>query len=389
MTKIGLNGSFWGLDTTGSGQYVAHLLRALTSLSLSNDFTLFVPPDREHPEPDAGAPWALCTLPTPLDRRNANLAKLWFEQIAFPRACRRAGIDLAHVPYFAPPLCPALPTVVTIHDLIPLLLPEYRGSRWVQGYMRLVSAAAHRAALVLTDSQASARDIARLLRIPQRRIRVIYLAADSIYHPLVPQECQPVWERLRLPARYLLYLGGFDCRKNVAGLLRAFALTRRQLRDVRLVIAGKLPAEDSAFSPDPRRIARELGLDAAVRFTGWVAEEDKPALYAGAIGFVFPSYYEGFGLPVLEALSCGTPAIVGTGSSLLEIAGLGSLAVSPGDSAALGDALIALTQQPDLRASLAANGLRQAATFSWQKTARLTLDAYREALAFGPVPHKA
>jgi glycosyltransferase involved in cell wall biosynthesis len=376
--KIALNGMFWGLDTTGSGQYTGALLRALTRLSAAEEYLLFAPA-RSMAAGRGAQGWTTRALPTPFDHLHENVAKVWFEQVAFPRACRGAGVAVAHVPYFAPPLRPTVPTVVTIHDLIPLILPAYRGSLAVRGYMRLVARAAHRAALVLTDSEASARDIEQFLRLPRAALRVIHLAADAIYRPLSPQERAEALARLGTPPRYLLYLGGFDRRKNVTGVLNAFARLAAAEPEIKLVIAGRLPQQDSFFAPDPRPLAAQLGLAERVHYTGWVAEEDKPALYGGAIALAFPSYYEGFGLPVLEALSCGTPAVIGAGSSLGEIAGEGGISVPPGDTAALAEALRALVQDEALRERLAAAGLRHAARFSWEATARQTLAAYREA----------
>jgi len=303
---------------------------------------------------------------------------VWFEQAAFPRACRRLDADLAHVPYLAPPLRAPAPVVVTVHDLIPIVLPEYRGTALVRLYMRLASAGTRRAALVLTDSHASARDIERVLGVPAERIRVIYLAAHPRYRPQTPAECRPVIERLALPSRYILYLGGFDRRKNVPALLRAMVRARFLLEGARLVVAGRLPERDTPFTPDPRRIVRELGIEDVVQFLGHVAEEDKPALYAGALAFVFPSRYEGFGLPPLEAISCGTPAIVGQGSSLEEVVGPGGIAVPGHDIEALAEALVTLATDGRRRAQLSRAGLRHAAQFSWERAARETLQTYRD-----------
>ncbi|OGO04262.1 MAG: hypothetical protein A2Y73_00495 [Chloroflexi bacterium RBG_13_56_8] len=375
--KVGINGAFWGFDTTGSGQYVHHLLDALVALAPQDEFILLPPRYTHQTGSVRGLQMPPQGLATPFDRLNSNLAKVWYEQIAFPRTCQRAGCDVAHVPYFAPPRFPSLPTVVTIHDLIPLVLPQYRGSRWVQAYMRLVSRSACQAALVLADSHSSAQDVENLLGVPPQRIRVVYLAADERYRPLSPEEREPALRRLGIPSRYLLYLGGFDWRKNVNGLLEAFGQVYRELDDVALVIAGQLPDEDSAFAPDPRKYAEAAGVDQRVHYTGWLSEEDKPALYGGALAFVFPSYYEGFGLPVLEALSCGTPAIVGGGSSLEEVAGPGGLVVPPEDGEALAEALVKVAGDPHLRAELAERGLQHAHKFSWAETARQTLAAYQ------------
>ena len=379
--RIAYSGTFWSMATTGSGQYLHHLLRALRQVAPQHEQVLLLPDFMSLsslPEEVESA-----RVATPLDRHNEDLAKVWYEQIALPRACRRQRVDLAHIPYFAPPMFSRSPTVVTIHDLIPLLLPDYCNTRAVRAYTRLVSRTARRADMILTDSQASASDIQRLLGIPDERLRITYLAADEQYRPVPRAACQELQRRLGVQAPYLLYLGGFDCRKNVIGLLHALALCRERLSDVSLVIAGKLPEVDTPFAADPRPVADELGLSDSVTFTGWVEETDKPALYSGALAFVFPSYYEGFGLPVLEAISCGTPAIVGSGSSLEEIAGPGGLMVPPDDIEALAEAMVRVAQDALLRRELAEKGLQHAARFSWHKTAEQTLAAYETVLRGG------
>ena len=375
--RIALNGFFWHMQTTGSGQYLRNLFHNLRALAPEHDYELLLPERTANDGNRKGIPGG-CTLRTPFGSQR-NLSKLWFEQISFPRACLRRNIDVAHVPYLAPPRKPTVPTVVTIHDLIPLILPEYRGSWLARGYTRLVSRAARRATIILTDSQASAGDIQRLLGIPGDRIEVVHLAADSAYRPLAEGEWRPVVRRLGVSPPYLLYLGGFDVRKNLCGLFGAFARVRRQVR-VQLVIAGRLPAEHSAFRPDPRKLAHELGLDQGVHYTGWVPEEDKPALYAGALAFVFPSHYEGFGLPVLESIACGTPAIVGSGSSLEEIGGPGAISVASEDVPAIAEAILRLVQDAFLRERMGHAGTEHAHRFSWPKTAEQTLEAYTNAL---------
>jgi len=377
--RIAVNGMFWGMGATGSGKYIHQLLPALTEIAPTAQVTLYVTRATAASGLQGMGRWTTRPLGTPFDGLQANMAKLWFEQVSFSRACYGA-CDVAHVPYLASPYYAAVPTIVTIHDLIPLLLPDYRGSPWVRLYMRLVSEAARRSSLIITDSHASARDIERLLRVPAQRIRVVHLAADAIYHPISAAEQEAVLARLHIPRPYLLYLGGFDPRKNVAGLLRAFAAAQRGLAGVSLVVAGKLPDGSSALARDPRPLVGELGLSDRVHLTGWVEEEDSPALYAGAIGFVFPSFYEGFGLPVLEALSCGTPAIVGAGSSLEEVGGPGCVSVQAEDTAALSEAMVRLCEDAAWRHELAEAGLRHARRFSWMETARRTWDAYQEAI---------
>lgn len=370
--RVGINALFLELPGTGSGQYTRHLLEALAKVDPATEYLLF-------------SPGPISNTQYPI----SNWTKLWFEQVAFPLACRRSDLDLAHVPYFASPLFPTVPTVVTIHDLIPLLLPAYRGSLLVRTYTRLVAAAARKAEAIITVSKASKRDIVRHLHIPPERIHVTYEAAGEAFQP-VEDEAQlaAIRQKYALPERYLLYLGGFDQRKNLSTLLRAFALlvnkqTHRVLslsKEARLVIAGQLPGRDTPRFPDPRRLVRELGVEERVTFTGWVPEEDKPALLSGATAFVFPSLYEGFGLPPLEAMACGTPVIASNRSSLPEVVGEGGVLVEPTDVEALAGAMEALLTDDALRAELQQEALAQAAKFSWQQTALETLAVYRKVI---------
>lgn len=307
-----------------------------------------------------------------------NLTKLWFEQISFPRACLSHEVDVAHVPYFAAPIRSRSRTVVTIHDLIPLILPAYRGSILVRSYTRLVAAGAKRADAVITDSESSRRDITNLLGIPPSRVHVIHLAASRIFNPVRDaQELERIRHKYSLPKGYILYLGGFDQRKNLKTLLRAYAETgqRSSLR-AELVIAGALPERDSPFFPDPRLMVERWSLGKRVSFIGWVPEEDKPALYSEAALFVFPSYYEGFGLPPLEAMSCGTAAITSDRGSLPEVVGEGAMLVDPENVGALARAMTTLLENTARRQELAAEGLKRARLFSWEKTVAETIQVY-------------
>ncbi|MGB9593596.1 MAG: glycosyltransferase, partial [Anaerolineae bacterium] len=241
--KVALNAWFANQPATGSGQYTMRLLPALRACAPDWEFAP-VPPSRG----------ALARL------LGENLYKVAFEQREFPRAVRRLRADVAHVPYWGGPMRCAAPVVVTIHDLIPLVLPEYRGDWRVRAYMRLVSASARRAAVVLTDSEASRRDILEHLRLDPDRVRAVYLAADEAYRPQPPDAVEAVRRRLSLPPRYVLYFGGFDVRKNLGAVFGAFARVAARTPDVWLVVAGRLPPHDTSFTPDPRRLAREAGV---------------------------------------------------------------------------------------------------------------------------------
>jgi glycosyltransferase involved in cell wall biosynthesis len=364
MKKVAINTWFADQPTTGSGQYTVRLLDALRACAPDWEFAAIGP---QHGSPIRRA-------------LGSNLHKVWFEQAEFPRLARRLPADVAHTPYWGGPLICGCPMVATIHDLIPLLLPEYRGGWRVQAYMRLVSASARRAAVVLTDSDASRRDILRHLRLPADRVRTVYLAADASYYPRPPDIVEGLRTRMSLPPRYVLYFGGFDVRKNLRAVVQAFARATSEGPDVSLVIAGRLPERDTPFAPDPRRMADEAGIAARTMFTGWVDEADKPALYSGAGAMLFPSRYEGFGLPPLEAMACGTPVIASHAASLPEIVGDGGMLYDPDDASGMGEGLAALLSNPSMRAARAEKALAQAGKFSWARTADETLRAYESAM---------
>lgn len=378
--RVAINGWFWTQPATGSGQTVLHLVPALVEQDPALEAILVVPEWTMNSQAAPAPPARVRLLPVPC--RPGNLGKLWFEQSTFPRVCRELAVDLAHVPYFAPPLRPQVPTLVTIHDLIPMILPQYRGNMWVRLYTALVASAASSASLVLTDSEASKRDILARLRLPDTRVWVTYLAPAPYYRPVDdPTIIENVRRKYDLPESFVLWLAGFDVRKNARTLLAAYTWVYSALGDdYPLVMAGNLPAQDTPLFPSPHRFVSELGLERAVRFPGWVDEADKPALYSAATVFVFPSYYEGFGLPILEAMACGTPVVTSDATSLPELAGAAAFQIDPNDPRQLGAAIIALCVQESLHAEMRTRGLAQAARFTWDKTARQTLQAYRHAL---------
>jgi len=378
--RVAINGWFWDQPSTGSGQTVRYLVPALVAQDSTLELTLVIPEWITSSPAMQAIPERVTLMPIPC--RPGNLGKLWFEQRMFPRTCRQLGVDLAHIPYFASSLNPMLPTVMTIHDLIPMILPEYRGGVLVRLYTSLVASAATRASLVLTDSEASKRDILSHLKLPDSRVRVVYLAPAPDYRPVDdPDRLEAVRRKYDLPEEFVLWLSGFDVRKNAQALLHAYTWVYQALGDdYPLVMAGVTPHVDTRFFPDPRRIAAELGVSHAVRFPGWVDEADKPALYSAATVFVFPSRYEGFGLPILEAMACGTPVVTSDAASLPELAGAAAFQVDPDDPRRLGAAILALCVQEDLHAEMREKGLAQAAQFTWEKTARETLSAYQQVL---------
>ena len=319
--RVVVNGWFWEQIATGSGQYLAGLAAWLPQAGPEHERIMVT---RSLRQGTAGssvltAAWQTVAAPTPFDGLSRNLAKLWFEQVAFPRACRRLRADVALVPYWGSPWWQPCPTVVTVYDLIPLLLPLYRGGLLQRAYTGLVSRTARRAHAVLADSEAGRRDIIARLNIPPERVHAVHLAVDPGFSPVTDrEELDRVREKYALPGGpFLLYMGGFDARKNVARMLQGYAQVVKgetaqgtgHGREIRLVVAGRLPEKDSAFMPDPAILADRLGIRDRVSFIGWVDEADKPALYSMALAALYLSEYEGFGLPVLEAMGGGCAVI--------------------------------------------------------------------------------
>jgi glycosyltransferase involved in cell wall biosynthesis len=377
MLKVALNGWFWDRPAVGSGQYLHYLTPALLEADEALEITLVSPKPFELAE-TAHPRLKFYVAKTPLRDQHSNLAKVWFEQITFPAVCQRLRADLAHVPYFGSPLWTPVPTIVTIHDLIPMILPEYRGDIRVRLYTSLVAAAAAQARLILADSQASKRDILQKLKLPDERVRVVYLAPAPHFQPAETwEQIVKIKKKYNLPENFVLYLGGYDARKNVSALLHAFTWVSSTLHeDYPLVLAGELPGQDSPLFPDPLRIARELGIEKYIVTPGYIAEEDKPLLYAAATVFVFPSRYEGFGLPVLEAMACGAPVVTTNAASIPELAGPAAFQLDPNDTKHIAAPILRLCTEEGASDEMVERGFRQVEKFSWEKTAAETLQAY-------------
>ncbi len=384
--KIAINAYFLQQPATGSGEHIYYLLEGLDSVDESNRYLVLYPrltSTRIVRLPPLGPHFQMMEVRGTSSRLGVRLGKLWWEQVAIKQACVAEKADLLHCPYFASPLDPNIPTVVTVHDVIPLVLPSYGSALHARLYTRLVSAAARRARAVITVSEASKRDIVRALGIPPDRIHVIYNAADSSMQPVSDESAlEGVREAYGIEGDFLLYLGGFDVRKNVERMVRAFDAARSGFeRPCQLVVAGSPGLLGHPLYPDPRPLVEKLRLGREVIFTGRIPEDQKPTLYSAALAFVFPSLYEGFGIPVLEAMACGAPVITSDRSSLPEVAGDAALLVDPTSVDAIARAMVRVVNDPELRRDLAARGIARSSLFHWETSARQTLDVYRQVVS--------
>jgi glycosyltransferase involved in cell wall biosynthesis len=361
-----------GAELGGNESYATNLIEALAQIDHTNRYTLFV--TKAAAIERFADRWpnfkVQRTLPhTPLVRIPLTLS----------RELRRNPVDLLHVQYTAPPFAPC-PIVTTIHDLAFEHLPETFNRRsWMQ--MRLtVRLTARRAAHIITVSDYSRADIIRTYKIPPERITVTPEAAAESFFPVRNEtELKRIRETYGIQENYILSLSSIQPRKNLVRLIEAYSCLRGVRPEVKLpqlVLVGKRGwLEHETF-----RAAERSALGNEILFTGYVPESDLAALYSGADCFVYPSYFEGFGLPVVEAMQCGVPVIAGNRTSLPEVLGNAGVLFDPFDTQALVKSLTQVLGDPEYRAELSSKGLERARNFKWQKTAQMTLGVYERAV---------
>lgn len=363
----------------GVSRYIAELLRAFAGDATAagdHDYRAFVGPEAVPPDflPANGTGrvhFVHSHLPT-----TNPLARIAWEQALGPVAAARARLDLVHGPVNALPLAAPGRGVVTIHDLAFLAHPEALGAARRRYLTLLTALSARRAARIIAVSAFTRDEIVRRLRVPAGKIAVVHNAVDPAFAPLPAAEVAAFRAAQRLPARTILCVGTLEPRKNLTGLLDAFALLAPQTDAELIVVGGQGWLYDAAIA----RVAA-LGLTGRVRFTGFVPDDDLPRWYNAATVFVYPSVYEGFGLPPLEALACGAPTVTSAGTAMVEIVGDAALLTDPRDPAALAAALARLLDDDALRATLRERGPRQAAPFTWAHAAAATRAVYDDVLA--------
>ena len=301
------------------------------------------------------------------------------QQWTLPRLLHRLRADVYHSPYYLMPYWPGVPSVVTIHDLIPLRYPEYFTPFQRLVYGVAVRLAARTAKRVLADSQSAANDLQLFLGLPEAHIRVVPAAADPTFHVCTATEVKAIREKYDLPERYVLHLSSSKPHKNLVRLVEAWALLeeRGETFGHSLALAGQV----SPRYPEVRDRVRLLNMEGLVRLLGRIPDSDLPALYNGAAWFVFPSLYEGFGLPVLEAMACGTPVVCSNTSSLPEIVGDAAITFDPEDTEGMTEALIHALVDPVLAMEMGNKALQRARQFSWERTAWLAYQCYQDVLA--------
>jgi len=368
--RIAIDAHSVGAKLAGNESYATNLIEALAQIDSVNDYTLYVTTreaqDRFHRR------WPNFTVKTTLP--HTPLIRI---PLTLSAELRKNPVDVLHVQFTAPPFCPC-PVIVSLHDLSFEHLPHTFNRRSRTQLRLTVRHSAKRAARIISLSEHTRRDIAQTYGIDEKLIHAIPLAAPPDFARVEDdKELQRVRHTYGIMGNYILSVGSIQPRKNLARLVKAYASLKARLSTdelPRLVLVGKR----AWLYDETLRALEETGLSDLVILTGYVPQSDLPALYSGALCFVYPSYFEGFGLPPLEAMKCGVPVIVGDTTSLPEVVGNAALRVDPYDVEAIAAGIERLIKDSVLRNQLSVKGLARAELFDWQETARQTLKVYEQ-----------
>ena len=351
--KIGIDCQALENQQSGLGRYTEQLL------------SYFRPPTTGH---------EILSFKKPSKIGSRTYDRLIWENIYLPKVARKNKVDILHTPAFCMPYIKGRwKAIVTIHDLIGAKFPEHLSfasrcywSQWLPYVNR-------KADLIIADSECTKKDIMELMKVPEHKIRVIYLAADKQFKPCPKNDSLARCEKYNIPQPYILFLGNVEPRKNLPRLIRSFSTLRRKNKiQHSLVIAGSR----SWKYPEIDHVIRETETGAFIKFLNYVDEKDLVYLYNGADLFVYPSIYEGFGLPLLEAMQCGVPVLTSNVSSMPEVGGDAVFYINPSNEGELADGIYTILSNTAVMKKLREKGLEQIRKFNWEITAQQTLKAY-------------
>jgi glycosyltransferase involved in cell wall biosynthesis len=353
---------------TGMGTYTYQLIRNIYLIDKKNEYHFFLPNERfQGTDP----------LTSGVFQSISQTKDTFWETVIAEETINPEGVDIYHVPQngIGLPSPKRCPIVVTVHDLIPYILEDTVGPGYLKIFKREMPRILEEAEHIITVSENSRQDLEQIMGVPKERITVIFEAPESTYKPIRREVAKArIKNKYKIANPFILYIGGFSPRKNLRGLVKAFQKIYQELKvPYNLVILGKHSRDYQGI----KELAEKLDLTDRVLFPGFASVQDLPFFYNAAELFVYPSFYEGFGLPPIEALACGTPTITSNVSSLPEVVGEAAILIDPHDPLDLATAMHRVLTEPDLEQDLRKKGPKRAGYFSWTKTAAQTLKVYQ------------
>jgi glycosyltransferase involved in cell wall biosynthesis len=371
--NIAIDGRWFTKSSGGIVTYLINIVKYLSYIDNTNTYFILVSDDTSYD-------YFYDILK---DKQNFNIVKIGSapfsptEHIVIPDVLKNIKADVLHSPYFMIPLVPTnTKMIITIHDLMPFIFREYLPPSKMRNFFPIYRSIVNRTARfcdhIITDSKHSAKDIVHLLGVSPSKITIIYPAADEGFKPLDGIDPSPVLSKYNIERPYLLFVGRQEFNKNIPGIVEAFIEVRLKGHNVQLVMI----TEPGRFYKQMEPILKEEGLEDSVIVTGIIPHEDLYIIYSAAYALLIPSYYEGFGLPAIEAMSCRVPIIVSDRSSLPEVAGDAGLYVDPDREDIIADAIIKLLTDKGLRNEYAERAYKRSREFSWEKTVRNTISVY-------------
>ena len=368
--RIGIDISTLSKQAGGINKYILNLVKHLSLIDSKNEYFLYA---HKKIGLEPGLEKANFVM-----RESKNTHRVLWMQSELPSALKRDKINVVHSPCYIAPLLSGVPKVLTVHDMTSSLFPGNFTFKHTLIYSTLVPLSIRKAERIITDSESTRNDLVRITKVPAGKITTIHLGVDKEFFPVKDQEkLRAFREKYSLSGKFILNVGTLEPRKNITRLIQAFGLLKKNNKiEHKLVVAGsKGWLYDEIFDK-----VNELGLSDDVIFTGFVPDEDLPLLYNCADVFAFPSLYEGFGLPVLEAMACGIPVVASNNSSLTEISGADAAAVlvDPNSVEAIAEALHKVLSDGSFRQTLVNKGFQRAKLFNWEDTTRKTLAVYNE-----------
>lgn len=369
--RIGVNVHLLSTTHTGIQHYIRALVPELVAQATSHEIVLYGEPSQLPVSAGERVRWVSASCPL-----RSGVQRVLWEQTMLPRLLRRGRVETFFSPAFILPMRWNGAGVVTVHDLNFEVSPETIHPIRRAYLRRITRRSVHRARKVIAISQSTASDIVRLYGVPNEKIAVIPYGLDAIFTPENARALEPmVRQRYPLPERFLLFVGTLEPRKNLPRLLEAYALARQHADLPPLVLAGAPGWQHERILTH----ARELGVKSHIVFAGYIPREHLPGVYAAASALLYPSLYEGFGLPPLEAMGCGTPVLVANTSAMPEVVGDGGILVDPRDPHQIAEGILRITQDRMLRQQIMEQGLERAKRFRWEEAARRTLEVLEDA----------